>query len=161
MAPRIMKRNPKLAGFVVMAGNVRPLEELIVEQTEYIASLKGKLTADDESRLNAIRRNPFATFNVPAPYLADLKGYHPDSEAKQLDMPMLILQGERDYQVTMKDFALWKSALEGRQNVTFRSYPKLNHLFMAGDGKPSPAEYEQPGHVAEQVVGDIAKWVLR
>lgn len=161
MAPRIMKRDPKLAGFIVMAGNVRPLDELIVEQAEYMARLKGKLTLDDEATLEVIRKNPFAAVNLPTPYLADLKGYRPDSEAKQCDMSMLILQGERDYQVTMKDFALWKSALEGRHNVSFRTYAKLNHFFIAGDGKPSPAEYEQPGHVAEEVVADIVKWIQR
>jgi dienelactone hydrolase len=161
MAPRIMKRDPKLAGFIVMAGNVRPMEELIVEQAEYMAHLKGKLTADDEARLEAIRKNPFAAVPLPAPYLADLKGYRPDSEARQCAMSMLILQGQRDYQVTMKDFALWQSALEGRHNVSFRSYAKLNHLFIAGEGQPSPAEYGQSGHVAEEVVADIAKWIQR
>ncbi|MGA2184173.1 MAG: alpha/beta fold hydrolase [Bryobacteraceae bacterium] len=161
MAPRIMKRDPKLAGFIVLAGNARPLEELIVEQTEYIASLQANLTAADQARLDAIRKNPLADLHVPEPYLTDLKNYRPASEAKNLDMPMLILQGERDYQVTMKDFALWKTALGGRRNVTFRSYPKLTHLFIAGEGKPSPAEYDKPGHVAEEVIADIAQWVQR
>jgi hypothetical protein len=36
-------------------------------------------------------------------------------------MAMLILQAERDYQVTMEDFAVWKKALAGRSNVTFCS----------------------------------------
>lgn len=45
----------------------------------------------------------------------------------------------------MKDFALWKSALAGRNNVTFRSYPLLNDLFIEGEGKGSPAEYHDPG----------------
>jgi hypothetical protein len=74
---------------------------------------------------------------------------------------MLILQGERDYQVTMKDFDLWKSALGSQSNVTFRTYPKLNHLFIAGEGRSRPEEYQAPGHVDEQVVGDIASWILR
>jgi hypothetical protein len=156
-----MKRDPKLAGFIVLAGNVRPLEELVVEQTEYILSLKGTLTAEEQAHLDAVRKNPLAQFHVPAAYLADLRNYHPDAEAKTLDMPMLVLQGERDYQVTMKDFALWKAALGGRSNVTFRSYPKLTHLFIAGEGKPSPAEYDKPGHVDEEVIADIARWVQR
>lgn len=161
MAPRIMKRDPKLAGFIVLAGNVRPLEVLVVEQTEYIARLKGTLSAEEQALLDAIRKNPLAEFHIPEPYLADLRNYHPGAEAKKLDMPMLILQGERDYQVTMKDFALWKAALGGRDNVTFHTYPKLTHLFIAGEGKPSPAEYAKPGHVDEQVIVDIANWVRR
>ena len=159
LAPRIMERDPQLAGFIVMAGNVRPLEELIVDQSEYLASLNGPPTAEERAKLEAIRKNPLAQLPLPPKYLADLKDYHPDSEVKRFSIPMLILQGERDYQVTMKDFTLWKAALGGRGNVTFRTYPKLTHLFVAGEGKPSPAEYEKPGHVAEEVVDDIAKWI--
>ena len=73
---------------------------------------------------------------------------------------MLILQGERDYQVTMAEFAKWKAALGSRRDVTFHSYPALNHLFIAGTGPGSPAEYQVPGHVAEEVIRDMATWVL-
>jgi hypothetical protein len=44
----------------------------------------------------------------------------------------------------MKDLNLWKAALAGRWNATFRSFPALNHLFIAGQGKSVPAEYAQP-----------------
>jgi len=74
--------------------------------------------------------------------------------------PMLILQGERDYQVTTEEFAKWKAALASRSDVTFRSYPALNHLFMAGSGRSVPAEYQVAGHVADEVVRDIASWIL-
>ena len=47
---------------------------------------------------------------------------------------MLILHGERDYQVTPEEFARWKAALGSRRDVTFHSYPALNHLFIAGTG---------------------------
>jgi hypothetical protein len=43
--------------------------------------------------------------------------------------------------------------------VTFKLYPKLNHLFIAGEGKSTPDEYAQPGHVEETVVADIAEWI--
>ena len=43
--------------------------------------------------------------------------------------------------------------------MTFISYPKLNHLFVEGKGKSTPAEYSAPGNVAKVVVDDIAKWI--
>jgi hypothetical protein len=79
--------------------------------------------------------------------------------AAKIKQPMLILQGERDYQATLADFELWKRAVTDRANVTFKSYPKLNHLFMEGTGKSRPAEYEQEGHVAAEVIDAIATWV--
>ncbi len=74
-------------------------------------------------------------------------------------MPMLILQGERDFQVTMQDFNLWKAALGSRDDVTFRSYPKLDHLFVAGEGKSTPADYQKAAHVFEEVISGIAEWI--
>ena len=59
----------------------------------------------------------------------------------------------------MKDFAGWKQALLGRSGRRFKSYPKLNHFFVAGEGRSAPAEYEKPGHVAAEVVEDIASFV--
>ena len=75
--------------------------------------------------------------------------------------PCFVLQGERDYQVTMDDLKTWQRALGSRANVQVKSYPALNHLFIAGSGPASPAEYNQPGHVDEAVVRDIAAWIAK
>jgi len=72
---------------------------------------------------------------------------------------MLILQGERDYQVTMQDFALWKAGLASHPGITLRSFPTLNHLFVAGEGKSTPKEYEQPAHAAPEAIDAIANWI--
>jgi len=61
----------------------------------------------------------------------------------------------------MVDFAGWQKALDGRKNVTFKSYPALNHLFVEGVGKAKPAEYIAAGHVAEGVITDIAEWIKK
>ena len=63
--------------------------------------------------------------------------------------------------MTLEDFQGWKNALSSNDNVQFRLYPKLNHLFMEGEGQSTPAEYERPGHVAEAVIEDIAKWIVQ
>jgi fermentation-respiration switch protein FrsA (DUF1100 family) len=98
-------------------------------------------------------------FGVPASYWLDLKSYDPCAEARSLKMPMLILQGERDYQVTLADFARWKQALGARKDVVLKTYPNLNHLFEAGQGKSRPEEYTKPLHVAPEVIDDIVKWI--
>jgi dienelactone hydrolase len=173
LVPRIASADPKLAGAIVMAGPARPLERAIVEQIKYLANADGTVTPAEQSQIDetakmaaaieALTPEDAATrtrlFNAPASYWLDLKGYDPPAAAKTLKTPLLILQGERDYQVTMDEFARWKTALAGRSDVTFHSYPALNHLFLAGTGKSLPAEYDQPGHVAVEVVNDIACWI--
>ncbi len=97
---------------------------------------------------------------MPASYWLDLRDYNPVQTAEQLRIPILILQGGRDFQVTEKaDFSVWQSAFARRRNVTLKTYPDLNHLFMFGTGPSMPAEYSKPGHVDEQVVTDVAAWI--
>jgi uncharacterized protein len=62
--------------------------------------------------------------------------------------------------VTEKDFNLWKEQLEAKPNARFKLYPALNHLLIAGSGPSLPEEYIQPGFVSEEVVGDLADWML-
>lgn len=79
--------------------------------------------------------------------------------ARRLTLPMLILQGERDYQVTMQDFHRWQQVLDGKSKIVFRSYPRLNHPFMEGVGKSTPMEYQMEGHVATYVMDDISSFI--
>jgi dienelactone hydrolase len=166
VAPRIAEEDGKLAGIVLLAANARPLEDLIVEQAEHL-NVPAK---DLEGIRAAVKRvktlepgdaDAPPLLGMPAPYLLDLKGYDPVALAKRVNIPMLVLQGERDFQVTMKDFELWKAGLGARKDVVFKSYPALNHLFVAGEGKSTDAEYRKPGHVAPEVIDDIAKWLGR
>src|SRR6188472_232064 len=130
--------------------------------------LDGKVSADEQIALDAVIKlaadvralkpsdPPIVSppFSAPASYWLDLRGYNPPAAARLLKPPMLVLQGERDYQVTMDDFAAWQRALASRADVQLKSYPALNHLFMPGSGPSAPAEYERPGHVDEAVVRD-------
>jgi hypothetical protein len=59
----------------------------------------------------------------------------------------------------MDDFKRWKAALAAKSNVALKSYPELNHLFISGTGPSKPSEYEQPGHVDQRVIDDIAAWI--
>ena len=45
--------------------------------------------------------------------------------------------------------------------LQFKSYPGLYHPFIPveGEKKATPATYTIPGHVSEEVVNDIARWV--
>ncbi|USA00714.1 hypothetical protein NCG97_08445 [Streptomyces lydicamycinicus] len=75
---------------------------------------------------------------------------------------MLILQGGRDYQVTVADDLIhWQDGLSHRPDVTIRIHQDANHLFFSGSGQPSPAEYARPGHVDPAVVDEIATWLGR
>ena len=154
LAPRIAAADPAIAGLVIMAGATRPLLDAARDQLTYLASLTPGATVP-EGALDALKRR------APDSYWKDLDAYHPSQAAAQLTLPILILQGERDYQVTAVDLKGWRDALDGRSNVAIKTYPTLNHLFMPGEGKSTPAEYQRAGHVPEFVFDDIAAWMKR
>jgi len=80
--------------------------------------------------------------------------------AKKSSMPMLILQGGGDFQVSPTlDFARWQQALAGRPQTDFHLYPGLSHLFMPAGKTETVADYQTPAHVDAKVIADIAAWV--
>ncbi len=176
LLPRIGAADTGIEGLVVLAGLCRTLEDTILDQYSYIYSLSGTLSDEQQKYLDELKKqvarvkSPDLSLSTPASdlplgvspaYWLDLRGYHPEEIARGLPQPMLILQAEGDYQVTLEDFQIWKSALSGRGYVQFKSYAGLSHLFMPFEGgeKSTPAAYNVPGHVVEAVIIDIAEWV--
>jgi uncharacterized protein len=175
LIPRIGRLDPNIAGLIALAGATRPLEDVIPEQLAYIFSLDGSVSPEEQKQIDQAKEqaakvkalkpedanSTAVMFSAPVSYWLDLRSYNPPETAKELKQPLLILQGERDYQVTMEDFKRWTAALSGKSNVTFKSYPSLNHLFIAGTGRSTPSEYDRAGHVDEHVVQDIAIWIKK
>ncbi|WP_394850963.1 alpha/beta fold hydrolase [Pendulispora brunnea] len=175
LAPRIAQQNPGLSGIIILAGSTRPLEDSILEQLTYLAStdpnnVQLASALDRAKRFKQTVEDPNLDMdqNVELPtgghvqgaYFLDVRGYDPPAVARSLSCRILVLQGERDYQVTKNDFEGWKAALAGKPTVSFKSYPSLNHLFVRGEGASTPAEYQRAGHVDEEVVKDVSNWVL-
>lgn len=174
LGPWIATQTPDLAGLIILEGNARSQAEVMLDQVNYQLELYGaELSASDQAQFDALlaeiralqqldeSTDPATTYlGMPAAYWLDLQQYDPVATAQALDLPILIVQGERDYQVTMTDFGLWQAGLEDKQNVTFASYADLDHLLMSGTGPSKPADYEQPNHVSEDVIIDLANWIL-
>jgi hypothetical protein len=178
LAPRIAQGDPQVAGLIIMAGPTRPFEQVLVAQIRYIASLQGPLTPEAQKQIDSVEKvaqqieSPSLTADtyidvlgssIPGSYFLDLRSYHPAEVAAGLKIPMLILHGARDYQVTAEDTAGWQKALAGKPRVTFIDFPTLYHLFMPsstpGTGLGTPSDYQKADHVAPQVINDIAIWV--
>ena len=176
LAPRIAAEDPEVAGIIIMAGTARPLEEVVVDQVKYIASLTTPQTPANKKQIDraeeiaaqvespSLKTSDTVDFfgsPIPGSYFLDLRNYDPVKVAAGLKIRILVLQGGRDYQVTNADYELWQKALAGDPRATFKFYPDYNHLFMprVGSGAPSPDDYALAGNVSEDVITDIAKWV--
>lgn len=174
MAPRIAGRAPQLSGIVMLAGIARNFEDVIVDQFEYLAGFpdngitpeaveKVKLQAANVKKLGTPAYDDAVgtPLDQPKHYWQSVNDYKHREDIAKLKMPILVVQGERDYQVTMQDFDLWRKILKRKKKATFKSYPALNHLLHEGSGKATPAEYEKEGKMPAYVADDIAAWILK
>ena len=173
LAPRIALRVAQpLAGVILLAAPARPLGDLLLEQVDYLNSLtpsaEGRRQAAELKRQVANVKQlgtPAFCDTIPLPlglprsYWEDAQACRPVDEATRLACPLLVLQGERDYQVTMQDFGLWHLGLLRNRNVFFKSYPRLNHLLQEGIGKATPDEYQQSSPVPAYVADDLVRFV--
>ena len=63
--------------------------------------------------------------------------------------------------MTMEDFRIWKDALGEKKNWQMISYPGLTHVFITGQKTEGAAVYSRSERMDEQVIQDIADFVVR
>ncbi len=173
VAPRVAAAEATVAGMVILAGDTQPMHHALLRVARYLASLspdsippaaletlKRQAALVDSPDLSPTTPAADLPFNWSASYWLDLRSDDPVATAATLGKPMLILQGGRDYQVTVADdLTGWQAALAHSPDVVIRVYDADNHLFFPGSGPSTPAEYEPPQHVDPAVVTDIAEWL--
>lgn len=173
LAPRIARRDRRVAGIVMLAAPARQLLVVARDQLRELAAQHGATAAQVEAALIANEAEltlldnahpehpPQGSFGgAPQSWWLSLHRYDQVAVAKSLKLPMLILQGGSDFQVSPTlDFDAWKRALAGRSNVTFHLYPGMSHLFRPAGKTGTVADYLQPGATSPQVIDDIAAWI--
>lgn len=160
------------AGYIFLAAPARKLPVIMREQIDFLYSLSPQLTQEQEQQKEEIHaeldrlKDPDSledtdtVLGAYGAYWKDLDAYDQRETAFSITQPCLMLQGEEDYQVTMEDFQLWKDAFGEADNWSFRSYPGLTHLFTKGEKAHGPADYQNIQTVAEEVIADMAEFVL-
>lgn len=162
IAPDVASAGGPVAGLVLLAPPSRPLPKIIVQQLRSLKAPPEKVAAAEKQAqriLSGRLGEDQVAFGAGRAYWVDLLARDEVAVARQLHVPILILRGERDYQVLDEDIEGWRKGLAGLENVRFEILPSLNHLFIAGTGAPGPAEYTKPGHVDPKVIEDIAAFV--
>lgn len=173
-------------GYILLAGSPRKLWQIMADQNglaleelraqDAAQAQQGQAVVDGELKKAAALatmndeealRPGNLIFGMPAWYLRHLQRI--DAAALHLadQKPLLVLWGGRDRQVLQADFDAWKERLAKHPDAAFLSYPTLNHLFGECTGQPMPfsqlvsVEYQQNTPVAQQVIGDMADWIVQ
>lgn len=172
LAPKIALDNPDVAGIVSLAGTPRKLEDVIYDQNvfalastdEYKQEQKEAMLQMVQAEIDKVKNlteaDTSTILSVPAAYWYSLNQIDTPKILEQLTIPMLFLQGDADFQITVeKDFAKWKELLENKDNVEFILYEGLNHLFMPTTGAKDITDYDTKNNVDTKVGTDIARWI--
>ena len=141
------------------SSSARPL----LRQLRYLATLPGVTGAHANAQLPQIeqlvalldspaalgkKKRPSAVLlggAGPAYFLSGLR-YNEVATARAIRQPLLFLQGDRDYQVTVTDdLDVWLRGLMGRKGVTVVQFPRADHLFLDGSGVPDAGRVRRAG----------------
>lgn len=160
LAPEIALRAPPVAGVALLAPPARAPWDAVVDQLRFVGAPAEQLAAVEQAaaglRDGTLKEGTL--LGAPVAYWRDLAARDGIAMARKLNRAVLILHGDRDYQVTDADISLWRKGLEGRKDVQIETFAGDNHLFSQGSGKPGPAEYATPAHVDEAVIRRLASF---
>ena len=176
VAPRIAQQAPDLAGLIIASApsgayfqsRIRALErdlrnirtkdpedpsaaflQRIIDRTRAQVAGVEALAAGQAAELDmSVRRS----------YHLDLAAYRPEEAARNLKMPLLILNGDADGRLTREDLTGWTKALQGHKDVVFRLYADHSHGLL-DQNTLTGSELRPQGHVGAEVIEDIAAWI--
>ncbi len=177
LAPRIDAQGGDARGLIMMAGTPFRLEDIVLRQLKqagngnfffkWIIGRQYKIYAKKFEHLYQMsdeeaKKKKFAG-SMNLFYFKEMGEKTASDYLKESDKPVLIMQGEKDFQVLAdEDFRAFKEELAERKNTQFKLYPGLNHCFVKAiydDILKASKEYSSERHIDEDVIGDIAAFI--
>ena len=178
LAPRIDAEGGNFRGLILMAGSPLPMEKImLIQLEEQMAETKGltkKIISKQLDKFTALFEGLYELTDEAAKatkigngvtlyYFKEMGQPTVEDYLNKTDKPMLIMQGEKDFQVRAdRDYAAYQKILVGRSNVTFKLYPGLSHAFVPAtyeDISMAKKEYSIEKHIGDDVISDIANWI--
>ena len=142
--------NGNANAYISIAGAGRPIDEVLLEQIEKqapflkeeveksLATLKSGNTFELKNQMLA------SLFRASVqPYMISWIKYHPQNEIKKLQIPSLLINGDKDLQVSVQDAQLLQQA---QPNAQLHIIPNMNHIFkvIKGDDTENKVSYTNP-----------------
>ena len=177
LLPRIDAEGGNAAGLVLMAGTPYRLEDIVLRQLEQAGEgktlLKGIFRLEHriyEKKFRALetmsdeeaKKKKFAG-SLSLYYFREMGRKTAADYLLESSKPVLILQGEKDFQVLPDvDLEGFREKLAGRENTEYCLYPGLDHCFvesLTGDIRKAAKEYGTERHIGADVIADIAAFV--
>jgi uncharacterized protein len=142
--------NGNADAYISIAGAGRPIDEVLLEQIGKQAPFLKEEVEKDLATLKSgntfeLKNQMLATlFRASVqPYMISWIKYNPQTEIKKLHIPTLLINGDKDIQVSVNDAQLLYQA---QPKATLKIIPNMNHIFkeIKGDDTENKASYTNP-----------------
>jgi len=161
IAPYMASTNEDVNGLILLGTPARNLEELMIDQFKFLETITKNDYTNYISTLEKLINNEIPEteeiLGASAKYFYDLRNYNPQKFIKNLQIPILMIFGKNDYQVSTKEYEIFKEILKDKKNIKIILFDNLTHLF--SEGEKSPYEYLKENHVSEDVIQTIINWI--
>ena len=180
IAPRIAQENPGLFdGIILLSGTTKTWGDIVLSQNQAIVDALPALTkAIGNMQMQGLRKEwenllnsseeeakKLTVFGQPGYYFWEMAQYDAGEILQTLDIPALVINGGRDFQVVDADGIDAWNALNLPENVQVIYHPELNHLLMAPDApeeaRGTTKEYNTPCRVSQEIISEIAEFILK
>lgn len=162
IAPMVAATDPALKGIVLMAGPAYTGRRILAFQLRNGVANAPGLTAAERATALAQSEAGIDSLIATNGWLRFFASYDPLPTARKVRVPVLILQGETDQQVTPEQADTLAAAFRagGDRDVTVRKFPATDHLFLADSvGDTSRYGMLTTRTVRPEVLGALADWL--
>ncbi|RKY86359.1 hypothetical protein DRQ11_08510 [candidate division KSB1 bacterium] len=174
IGPILCSRDPEIAALVVMAGMARPIDQVTIDQIRYLSHLRG--LKEDEIEVEVKKQEDFFEKIRNREEISQIPGFSPDwwrqhmenkplENIKKVKCPILILNGGKDYQISVeKDAQKLAQTLQevNHPDFTLKIFPNLDHLFAWIEGPSKPEYYlDSSRKIGKDVLATLSSWLIQ
>jgi uncharacterized protein len=162
IAPMIAARDPKLRAIALLAAPAWDGRRILEYQNGRAIDRHVAEAARDSAKRAA--RSEVDSLAARDPWLAFFIAHDPLETIRRVKVPVLLLQGETDRQVTAPQAKELADALAraGNRDVTVKVFPARNHLFLPdADGDPGGYAKLTAREMGPVVLDPLAEWLAK
>lgn len=178
--PLLAVENPSIAAIVLMAAPGRSVIDIMIEQNRMgleqsgvkgaelekqlgeVSALLRRLASDETIDPNSLPEDQRAILSQRA-WIQGHARQDPIATVRKVRCPVLILQGAKDFQVSLeRDARALEAALKDARHPDFelRAFPALDHLFKRSPGEKSEfADYMKDRRVDAEFLDVLCAWL--
>jgi uncharacterized protein len=162
IAPMLAASDSAVAAIVLMAAPAWTGRRVLQSQLRVPLDANPSLSESAKDSVVALRLAQIES--TAAPWMRFFLEYDPLATARRITVPVLILQGATDTQVTQEQATELEAAFRagGNTDVTVHVLPRVNHMFLDdADGRASGYHLLPSGEVNREVLHVLSEWLSR